>query len=64
MVHRVFATGEGRFWAESVAGVDGTIDFGFPGGPTWRGRVLDNRPPHRFVVEDCGGSITTCELGG
>lgn len=63
-VYALLATDDGRarFWAESAVGRDGAIDFRFPGGQTWRGRILAQAPPHRFSVEYYGGSRTTFEL--
>ncbi len=63
-LHRMLATNEGRaaFWAESAIENDGEIEFQFPDGLYWRGRLIENTPPRRFVVEYFGGSITTFEL--
>ncbi len=63
-VHQMLSTNEGRarFWAESAVEADGYIDFRFPNGQTWRAKILDNYPPHRYVIEYFGGSITTFEL--
>ena len=63
-VYRMLSTDEGRarFWAESAVERDGAIDFRFPTGQTWRGTVIEKTPPHRFVVEYYGGSLTTFEL--
>jgi uncharacterized protein YndB with AHSA1/START domain len=51
-----------RFWAESAVEQDGAIHFVFPNQAEWRGRILENDPPHSFKVEYYGGSITTFEL--
>jgi uncharacterized protein YndB with AHSA1/START domain len=64
---RVFAlletdAGRARFWAASAVELDGALDFAFPNGLTWRGRVLAHDPPHRYAVEYFGGSVTTFEL--
>lgn len=56
------AAGRARFWAESAAEHDGAIDFVFPGGQTWRGRILAQQPPDRFSVEYYGGSRATFDL--
>jgi uncharacterized protein YndB with AHSA1/START domain len=63
-VYQMLATAEGRarFWAESAVERAGRIDFRFPDGQSWQGQILENSPPHRFVVEYFGGSITTFEL--
>jgi hypothetical protein len=53
------AEGRARFWAESAVEEDGSIHFAFPGGQTWRGRILANEPPGLFRVEYYGGSIAT-----
>jgi uncharacterized protein YndB with AHSA1/START domain len=54
--------GRARFWAESAAERDGALDFVFPNGLTWRGRILANDPPRRYTVEYFGDSTTTFEL--
>jgi uncharacterized protein YndB with AHSA1/START domain len=58
------ATDSGRatFWAESAIETDGFVDFQFPGGETWRGRILDRVVDRRFQIEYFGGTITTFEL--
>lgn len=56
------AAGRARFWAEAASEHAGAIDFVFPDGQTWRGRILADQPPHRFSVEYYGGSRTTFEL--
>jgi len=63
-VHRILSTNEGRarFWAESAIETDGAIDFKFPNGQVWRGKLIENTPPRRFAVEYFGGSMTTFEL--
>src|SRR5262245_11576371 len=55
-------TGRARFWAESAVERDGAIDFVFPGGPCWRGAILERQPPHRFAVVYYGGSTTAFVL--
>lgn len=64
-VHAALATDDGRarFWAESAVETNGEIHFRFPNGLTWRGRVIENRSPHRFAVRYFGGSRVTFELG-
>ena len=54
--------GRAGFWAESAVEQDGVIHFLFPNQAEWKGKVLENNPPHRFKVEYYGGSITTFEL--
>lgn len=63
-VYRLLATdgGRERFWAESTREEHGLIEFVFPNGTRWRGRILEDRPPERFSVEYLGGSISTFEL--
>jgi hypothetical protein len=55
-------TGRASFWAKSAIERDGAIEFVFPGGQAWRGKILERRSPVRFVVEYYGGSIATFEL--
>src|SRR5574341_480877 len=63
-VYRMLATDRGRasFWAESATEQDGTIHFVFPNQAQWRGRVLEQDPPHYFKLEYYGGSLTTFTL--
>jgi uncharacterized protein YndB with AHSA1/START domain len=63
-VYQLVATSSGRrqFWAESAEERDGVIEFRFPSGGIWRGRVLERRPPHRFSVEYFGGSHATFDV--
>jgi hypothetical protein len=58
----LLATDEGRagFWAESAAERDGAVEFRFPNGEQWRGRVLE-RGPGVFAV-DYFGSPARFEL--
>src|SRR5262245_64166950 len=60
-VYRMLSTDEGRalFWAESAIETDRAIDFIFPNGMRWRGRIVEDIPPKRYVVEYIGGSITS-----
>ena len=48
--------GRARFWAESAVERDGVIDFVFPNGLTWSGRILRATPPTHFAVEYLGRS--------
>jgi uncharacterized protein YndB with AHSA1/START domain len=63
-VYEFLSTNKGRasFWAESALEQDGVIHFVFPNQAEWKGRILENKPPHRFKVEYYGGSITTFGL--
>ncbi len=58
-VYAMLSTSEGRarFWAESAVEKDGHLHFVFPGGEIWRGKIVENDPPHRFGVEYYGGSM-------
>ena len=57
-VHRLLSTAEGRarFWAESAEERDGAIEFLFPDGERWRGKLLANEPPHVFELRYVGGT--------
>lgn len=46
--------GRAAFWAESAVETDGHIDFRFINGQTYRGEVLDRRPPELFVLDYFG----------
>ena len=63
-VYQMLSTNEGRarFWAESAIETDRAIDFVFPNGLRWRGRIVEQIPPKRYVVEYIGGSITSFDL--
>jgi uncharacterized protein YndB with AHSA1/START domain len=60
-VYQTISTDAGRasFWAESAVEYDGLIHFVFPNQATWEGRVLQAVPPHRYVVQYYGNSVTT-----
>ncbi|HYN87264.1 MAG TPA: SRPBCC domain-containing protein [Ardenticatenaceae bacterium] len=62
-VYQILASSEGRerFWAESAPDVDRAIEFCFPNGQHWRGRILESAPFHCFAVEYLG-SVATFEL--
>ena len=64
VVYEKLSTDDGRssFWAESAIEQDGVIHFVFPNQAEWKGKILENKPPHMFKVEYYGGSITTFEL--
>jgi hypothetical protein len=40
----------------------GFIHFIFPNEMTWDGRVLESTPPHKYVLQYFGNSITTFTL--
>ena len=63
-VFEKLSTNEGRatFWAESAVEQNGIIHFIFPNQAGWKGRVLEQDPPHIYKVEYYGGSVTTFEL--
>lgn len=54
--------GRAKFWAESAMENDGAIDFVFPNGWTWQGKILERVLNEKFVVNYFGNSITTFEL--
>lgn len=54
--------GRARFWAETARETNGEIEFTFPDGERWCGRVLERIAPKRFQVEYYGDSITTFVL--
>ena len=63
-VYQMLSTNEGRarFWAESAVETNMTIDFIFPNGQKWRGRIIEQIPSKRFVVEYLGDSVTSFDL--
>jgi len=64
-VYEMLVTDEGRsrFWAESAVEAGGRIQFRFPNGQSWSGKLLERAAPGRFAVEYIGGSVATFELG-
>jgi uncharacterized protein YndB with AHSA1/START domain len=54
--------GRARFWAESAIEHDGHIDFLFPNGLTWRGKILENSPHHRFRLIYFDGTHVSFKL--
>lgn len=56
-VHSALSTDEGRrsFWAETRTRAEGVIEFRFPNGVEYEGRVVESRPPGVFAVEYFGG---------
>ena len=60
-VYHLLSSDEGRsrFWAESAIETNGQIDFKFPDGQMWRGKILDAEAARLFRVEYLGGSTTT-----
>ena len=63
-VFQALSTDSGRasFWAESAMEHNGVIHFVFPNKMVWDGRVLESFPPHKYVLEYFGNSITTFTL--
>lgn len=64
-VYELLATDEGRarFWAESaVETSQGRISWRFPNGLSGRSKIIEQKPPQRYVVEYWEGSIVTFEL--
>jgi uncharacterized protein YndB with AHSA1/START domain len=57
-VYELLSSADGRasFWAESAPERDGYIEFTFPGGLEWRGRILAAQPPRVFALEYYGGT--------
>jgi uncharacterized protein YndB with AHSA1/START domain len=63
-IYGLLSTGIGRaqFWAESAEEEAGSINFLFPNGERWRGRILETIPDKLFRVEYYGGSVVTFDL--
>ena len=63
-VYEFLATAEGReaFWAESAAERNGRIEFVFPGGSTWTGRLLRAVPGRTYSVNYFGDSVVVFTL--
>ena len=53
--------GRATFWAESAVERDGSIEFLFPNGMRYVGKILEYSPPTRFSIEYFG-SVATFEL--
>jgi uncharacterized protein YndB with AHSA1/START domain len=56
------ADGRARFWAKSATESGDVITFNFSNGLVAQGRILEQTPPHRFVVEYLGGTVVTFTL--
>jgi hypothetical protein len=58
-VFDLLATDAGRaaFWAESASEDEGVIDFVFPDGSGWRGRLLASERPHTFSLTYFGETV-------
>ena len=58
-VYSTLDSDEGRraFWAERAPEVDGCVEFQFINGETYRGRILERRPPFLWVIEYFGGRV-------
>ena len=54
--------GRTRFWAKSAIEHDGMVSFVFHNGQQFKGRLIENKPYSRFVVEYLGGSKVTFDL--
>ena len=63
-VFEALSTDGGRacFWAESAIEQEGVIQFVFPNGILWEGRILETVPPNRYAVRYYGGSVATFVL--
>ena len=46
--------GRARFWAESAQERDGTIEFLFPNGERYEGRIVEAAPLRRYAVDYFG----------
>ena len=55
-VYELLASAAGRegFWAASAPEREGVIEFSFPGGLEWRGRIVVAEPPRTFSVNYYG----------
>ncbi len=54
--------GRAQFWAESAIEADGHIEFLFPNGWRWRGRILERIQDRMFSVVYIGDSVVTFML--
>jgi uncharacterized protein YndB with AHSA1/START domain len=59
-VFALLSTDQGRaqFWAKSATEHSGVIDFRFPNGMQWQGRILECRDPETFSVDYFGDRVT------
>jgi hypothetical protein len=55
-------TGRERFWAEKSAERNGRIEFRFIDGLILKSKILENKPPIRFVFEYFGGSRVSVDF--
>jgi uncharacterized protein YndB with AHSA1/START domain len=65
-VYEFLASPDGRaaFWAESAPERGGGIDFSFPDGSQWHGRILAEDAPHRFALNYFGDTEVVFGLAG
>lgn len=63
-VYQALSTDGGRakFWAESAIERDGVIEFVFPNGITWEGKILRADPPYQYAVRYYGNSVAAFSL--
>ncbi|MHA2249388.1 MAG: SRPBCC family protein [Candidatus Kariarchaeaceae archaeon] len=60
-VFSYLSTDEGRanFWAETAIEREEKIHFQFSNGYTWIGKIIENLPPKRFIINYIDNSRTT-----
>ncbi|MHA2362802.1 MAG: SRPBCC family protein, partial [Candidatus Hodarchaeales archaeon] len=63
-VYKLITSKEGqtKFWVESSKERDGVLNFIFPNGYEWKGKILEKIPDKKFSLEYISGSITTFNL--
>lgn len=65
-VYELISTNDGRalFWAESAMELDKHIQFIFPDGQKWRGKILEEKEHSLYRVNYFGNSTATFQLEG
>ena len=54
--------GRAKFWATKAIEKDNFVEFVFPNGYEWRGKILERKSPNIFKIEYIDGSKTTFQL--
>ena len=55
-------SGRKKFWAESSKERDGIIHLDFPDGSVLDAKIIEKKPPRKYVIEYFGGSVATFQL--
>jgi uncharacterized protein YndB with AHSA1/START domain len=64
LTYEMLTTNDGRalFWAESAMELDKQVQFVFPNGQIWHGKILEAKEASLFKVDYLGNSTVTIEV--